>query len=128
MVLHKPLLSEGRGKMSYRRGALTPRKQHKHFWKHSPTKGWLVPRPGPAFKLTSGIRHPHQPTATLTCGKDRGDALAGAHLRLSHRATAPGKSLGKGRGFKAIFKPEKVELSRRSPLGTEFNRPSHSQK
>ena len=62
-----------------------------------------------------------------------GETVGGGHLR-SHPPTpsplpAPGEDTArKEHSSKAIFKPVKVELSSESPLGTQFNRPSHHQK
>lgn len=76
---------------------------------------------GSVRKLAGDSRPTPSPRPPQLRGRQRG--------RAHHRLPASREVTGRmERGFTAIFKPVKVELSCRSPPGTQLNRPSHRQK
>ena len=98
------------------------------FLLHPPTRTRAACPRGPASPPLRDAQgqHPHGPSP----GRQQagGGTCVHAHPRPAH-SPAPGEDMErKEHGSKAIFKPVKVELSSESPLGTQFNRPSHRQK
>lgn len=91
---------------------------------------------GRATKLSSdsrrtSISHSHPDSGT---GEPEGTARAvpphaqAAEPQPNPLPQPPGTPREEGTSFEVIFKPVKVELSSKSPLGAQFDRPSHSQK